>query len=204
YAASNGHVEVVKLLLEKKANLNVAPANRSRFAPLHLAVSGGHTEVLQLLLESGADPNAADKYGLSPLILAAIKGKESIVQLLLAQHNVDPQSSDLRGRTALSWASIKGHEAVIELLLADERVIRDSRGHVDYTPLMRAVRKSEYSVVRGFIQRGYPADERDRDSLLLQVAILMPLEAFEEIAVAMGFDSEDFTLGLEGLFHEEE
>ncbi|RPB18423.1 ankyrin, partial [Terfezia boudieri ATCC MYA-4762] len=48
----NGHLEVVKVLLDKGATINVvAGCNRT---PLHIAAKLGHFEVVQVLLNKGA------------------------------------------------------------------------------------------------------------------------------------------------------
>ncbi len=51
WASGKGHVEVVKLLLEKGADL--IAANSSGWTPLHWASENGHVEVVKLLLENG-------------------------------------------------------------------------------------------------------------------------------------------------------
>ena len=58
-AASTGHLEVVRLLLQRGANPNepepgIAPMGGS----LHAAIGGKHYETAKLLLEHGANPNA--------------------------------------------------------------------------------------------------------------------------------------------------
>lgn len=58
-AAAAGHLEVVRLLLERGANPNepepgIAPLGGA----LHAAIGGNHYEVVKLLLEKGANPNA--------------------------------------------------------------------------------------------------------------------------------------------------
>jgi len=54
-AAHEGHTEVVKLLLEKNADVNVGCAYDSGLTPLHLAAFNGYTEVVKLLLDNNAD-----------------------------------------------------------------------------------------------------------------------------------------------------
>lgn len=50
-ASSNGHVKVVKLLLEKGADIMVA--TNDGWTPVNAASSNGHVEVVKLLLERG-------------------------------------------------------------------------------------------------------------------------------------------------------
>ena len=48
-ASSNGHIEVVKLLLEKGADITIA--SDSGWTPLNSASDNGHLAVVKLLLE---------------------------------------------------------------------------------------------------------------------------------------------------------
>ena len=63
FAASNRHLEVVKLLVvEFKADVNAK--NNNDWTPLHFAASSGHMEVVRLLVDVlGADVNAEDEEG---------------------------------------------------------------------------------------------------------------------------------------------
>jgi ankyrin repeat protein len=54
-AAGEGHLEIVKLLLEHGADVNAKTAYETA---LHLAAGEGHLEIVKLLLEHGADVNA--------------------------------------------------------------------------------------------------------------------------------------------------
>ena len=58
-AAMKGHIEVVKLLLDKGADISVAHADG--WTPLNAAATRGHLEVVKLLLDKGADYNAKIK-----------------------------------------------------------------------------------------------------------------------------------------------
>jgi ankyrin repeat protein len=60
-ASSIGHVEVVKLLLEKGADMTAA--DNEGWTPLNSASLDGHIEVVKLLLEKGADVTVASNKG---------------------------------------------------------------------------------------------------------------------------------------------
>ncbi len=65
YAARDGHLEVAKLLLAAKVDVNQTDANA--ITPLIMAIVNNRLEVARLLMENGADIQAADWYGRTPL-----------------------------------------------------------------------------------------------------------------------------------------
>ena len=123
WAAENGHEAVVKLLLEKGADLESRDSTGR--TPLSRAAENGHEAVVKLLLEKGADLESKDSTGRTPLSWAAEKGHEAVVKLLL-EKGADLESKDSTGRMPLSWAAENGLEAVVKLLqqkVADPRDI---------------------------------------------------------------------------------
>jgi ankyrin repeat protein len=66
-ASREGDLEIVKLLIEKRADIN-AKEEHSKRTPLIEASSNGHFELVKLLLNNGADANAQDKDGLTALL----------------------------------------------------------------------------------------------------------------------------------------
>jgi len=65
HAALNGDLDLVKLLVDNRADVNAASV--TGYAPLHLAMAGGYQDVARLLLERGARVNARDRHGNTPL-----------------------------------------------------------------------------------------------------------------------------------------
>src|SRR5437879_7404602 len=63
-AAGNGHVEIVKLLIEHGADVNVRDTdkhNAGHTALMHTT----HLEIIELLLKHGGDPNIRNDRGLT-------------------------------------------------------------------------------------------------------------------------------------------
>src|SRR5210317_578465 len=57
-ASERGHLEIVRLFIEKGANLD--KDNEDGETPLWLASRNGHLEVVRLLIEAGADKDTQD------------------------------------------------------------------------------------------------------------------------------------------------
>lgn len=58
YAAREGHLHIVRLLLERGADPNIPESAAQQGLALYWACCGNHFEVARLLLEHGANPNA--------------------------------------------------------------------------------------------------------------------------------------------------
>ncbi len=68
YAASNGHGDIISLLLEKNAYIDAESPNGS--TPLMMAAMYGSTAAVKLLLQEGADPTIKNQRGLTALNFA--------------------------------------------------------------------------------------------------------------------------------------
>ena len=116
WASVHGRTEVVKLLLDMKADVNVRDTDG--FTPLYIAAQNGHTEVVKLLLDHKADVNASRHTdGATPLYIAAWNGHTEVVKLLL-DHKADLNASrHTDGSTPLYIAATNGHTEVVKLLI---------------------------------------------------------------------------------------
>jgi ankyrin repeat protein len=140
-AAERGRLDIVKSLLDRKADLNVA--GRDGSTALMLAAENNQPEILKLLISRGADPNRQDNNGWTAVLKAAYQGNAKCIEVL-ASHSkleldrallvatlmekkeaakalldngaeVDFRASD--GRTALILAAGKGNKDLVEVLL---------------------------------------------------------------------------------------
>ena len=85
YASDKGHVEVVKLLLERKANANVKDTFYGA-TPIIWAAQKGHAKVVEALLDAGAE-GRDDALG-----IGADGGHLELVQMLLAKGGLKPET----------------------------------------------------------------------------------------------------------------
>lgn len=81
YAAAQGHLKVVHVLLKHDATVDATDANHR--TPLMWAAMSGRTEVAKALLDAEADVGAANHGGWTPLHYAVSKGHQGTAQLLI-------------------------------------------------------------------------------------------------------------------------
>ena len=113
WACLNGHIDVVRYLVdEKNAAVNMPP---NRHTPLRGAGNYGHLEVVQFLLDRGADPNVPSMGGRTPIMGAAMNGYMDVLEAML-EHGADKSAKNDGGETALDLAKLKGHDAVVARL----------------------------------------------------------------------------------------
>ncbi len=101
-AAEHGHVDVLKLLLEKGINVN--HRNNINLNACHIAIKHDKPEFLQELIKHGADIHAT--FGIQKttlLIFASKKKKSKTVNYLLTQ-SVDVNFRDADNKSALCYA----------------------------------------------------------------------------------------------------
>jgi ankyrin repeat protein len=110
-AAGRNELPIVKLLLSRGAEVNLATADG--FTALFMAGSAGNTEVVRVLLAAGADPNRSEiRYGYTPLARAIERDHEAIVQLLL-DAGADPDSRLHNGKTIEELALEKNNPVIL-------------------------------------------------------------------------------------------
>jgi ankyrin repeat protein len=136
-AAATGHIEVVKLLLERGADPNlpeegIAPQGHA----LYSAVYNGHFEIARLLLEKGAYPNPEVESSADALSIAIMNSDGKMIELLasygaarpvhLLAHYGDVQTAAAvfaanpalaDNPEALQSAAGNGHESFVRLML---------------------------------------------------------------------------------------
>ena len=83
YAASGGHLDMIRLLLEHHAYIDAESPNGS--TPLMLAAKYGSREAVKLLLDEGADPRLKNQLGLTAIDFAYQAGRSDVADGIAAQ-----------------------------------------------------------------------------------------------------------------------
>jgi ankyrin repeat protein len=121
-ASSEGHVEIVQLLLERGINIDTELAFGSGKNALHIASYRGHHEVVKLLLDRGANVNMNDYYGENALHYATDQNMWSCgyyfeIVMMLLDKGIDINMVDNEGYIPLHYAAKSGHTGIVKLLL---------------------------------------------------------------------------------------
>ncbi|MCJ1262547.1 hypothetical protein MMC22_002417 [Lobaria immixta] len=166
-AANKGHVEIVKLLLNAGAGVNIE--NFFGETALHYAPSQGNLETLKLLLDAKADISIQGRYEQTALDTAAAKGYLEIVKLLL-NARADVNIRDRWQNTPLHQAVSQGHVEVVKLLLSARANvnIQDSGGE---TPSYRAAEKGNLEIAKLLCTAGADANVPSFPPLPLHQAV---------------------------------
>ncbi|MDE2814416.1 MAG: ankyrin repeat domain-containing protein [Gemmatimonadota bacterium] len=160
-AAWEGHVEVVRILVEQwVAEAGPEAQDADGQTVLMWAASGGDVEMVRFLLDNGADINAQDNYGYTALTWAAGAGQVEVVRLLLA-NGADISAQNNSGITALMLAARAGQVEVVRFLLANGADLHAQDDLFDRTVLMWAASGGHVEVVRLLLDNGADLHAQD-------------------------------------------
>ncbi|CAO3692897.1 unnamed protein product [Umbelopsis ramanniana] len=168
YAAGNGHIKVVRLLIKNGAAVNAK--NKYSDTALHRAAESGYKEVVKLLLDNDAIVDITNQGCDTALHRAAREGHEQVVSLLLKHDRaVRAENQDLY--TALHQAACSGHIEVVRLLL-QHGTLNHSTDENLHTTLLEATKRRHINVTELLLDT-LTTDENDQQSkTVLRKAVL--------------------------------
>uniref|UniRef100_A0A0K0DTX2 ANK_REP_REGION domain-containing protein n=1 Tax=Strongyloides stercoralis TaxID=6248 RepID=A0A0K0DTX2_STRER len=137
YAAQNGRVEIVELLLEAGARYNAVDAYGA--TPAHYAAEISWP-ILQALLIKNNHSDMIDKEGRTPFMWSVISGNESIVINMLRNFNISRNGKDNQKSTALHLAALTGNPSMCKMLIQQGWMLT-AEDEVGATPLHIAAGK---------------------------------------------------------------
>ena len=163
FAAGEGHDDIIRLLLEKGAEIEVK-GGKYNYTPLSWAARNGHEAVVKLLLDKGAETEVKDnKFGRTSLLWAAENGHKAVVKLLLEKGAETEVKEDKFGRTSLLWAAENGHVAVVKLLLEKGAETEVKDNDFGRTSLLWAARNGHEAVVKLLLEKGAEIEAKEND-----------------------------------------
>ena len=166
-ATERGRADIVKLLLDHKADPNAA--GRDGVTALMLGAENNQPEILKLLISRGADPNRQDNNGWTAVLKAAYQGNAKCIEILAAH-------SKLELDRALLVATLMERKDAVKVLL-DNGAEVDFKASDGRTPLILAAGKGNKDIVEELLQAGADASQTDQAG-----------QTAEMVATAKGFN----------------
>ena len=143
YSCRYGHVDIVKTLVNHKANVNAR--TDSGDTPLTLAVRHGCDNVVHALSQFLVNTKGKDAY--SALQYSCRYGRVDIVRILV-NHKANVNARTDSGDTPLTLAARDGHDNVVHALLSDSQCLVDAKGQDGYTALYYSCIYRHVDIVR--------------------------------------------------------
>jgi ankyrin repeat protein len=114
-----------------------------------------------LLLKVGARANATNRYGVTPLSVAATNGRAEPIEMLLAA-GADPNSASPDGETALMTAARTGDPRALNVLLSHGADVNSRERWQGQTALMWAAAENHADAVKLLLAHGAEVDARSK------------------------------------------
>ena len=181
-AAAAGHLDVVKLLIERNADVDGRTLTNS--TPLRAAAYDGWLDIVSCLVENGADVNARTQTESTPLIVACHNGHMNVVKYLI-EHGASINQQDNEGYTALHVAMERGHLEIGNTLLANGALQLQTNRRL--TPLLSASNACKIEMVEYFIKSPEFTKEQRIDALELLGATIANKHKVYDIKKAFNY-----------------
>lgn len=158
-AAMHRDMAAVRSMLNQKVDVN-APGTDGTPA-LHWVVRVDDLETAKLLVQAGADVKSADRYGVTPIYVAATNGNAAMLKLLL-EGGADANTVDPTGETTLMTAAKVGDLESVRTLLDHGAKVDTADPSFKQTALMIAVRENHPDVAGLLVKRGANVNAQTR------------------------------------------
>ena len=160
WACRGVHLDVVKFLVEKGADVNAEDSNK--IVPLHSLATRNNAAAIAVLLDNGAEVDFEDYGGNTALHYAAMSDAEDAVEILLTA-GADKEKIEDYGRTPLILcARERGGPKTIKVLL-DAGADVTAKDKFGATALHLASWRGKKEVVDLLLDAGAPISAKGRD-----------------------------------------
>jgi len=181
-AASDGLLEVIQMLLERNADINIR--DNVGETPLHgtleyinYKVADSFFDVIRFLLKYGADVDAQNNTHWTPLHRASCCGSIRATDLLL-RHNANVHARNNEGRTALHYAM----QSEVARLLLEHGAEVDAQDGDGSTALHVASSEGKFEVAKLLLNSGANVHVRNKNGqIAFEVASARGHQAIEQM-----------------------
>src|SRR5262245_559053 len=156
-AIKQGDAARVRSLVQQHTDVNAKDLDGT--TALHWAVSRDDVESVGLLLTGGASATAANRYGISPLLVASEIGNVEVIDKLL-RAGADANSANPAGETALMVAARTGKAAAVKRLVAAGADVNAKESVRGQTALMWAAAEDNLGATTMLLEAGANANVR--------------------------------------------
>lgn len=163
YAAQNGELEMVKLLVEE-LGAKVDVKTKEGATPLYFACVNGFLEVVNVLLKHKADPNSKLENGITPLYVACEHGHLEIITHLMKEGG-DINARVQGGSSPIHIAASYGFTDIVKLLFNNggDKTMEE---HSPNNLLCAAAEKGQIGMMKEALKEmGAKVDARRKDGM---------------------------------------
>ena len=184
-AVSRGHIDMVRLLVARGADLEAESPElgvNAWLKPLHIAVKKERLAILVYLLSRGANIEASCRMERTPLFYATRKEHTEILQYLL-ERGADVHKVDIYGRTALHHAIGAQGSACLGLTesinaLVDHGIDVDAKDTAMETALHLALPRDNPATIEHLISKGASLTAESCRGTALHIAVIRGYEDY--------------------------
>ena len=159
-AVRNRDVVRAHALLAERVDPNVRQPDGA--TALHWAAQWDDLATVDLLIRAGANVNAANDYGVTPIVVACQNGSAASAQVVrrLLREGANPNAALPSGQTVLMTASLSGNRDAVDALLAAGAHVNSAETVKGQTALMWAAAEGHRDVVEMLVARGADVNAR--------------------------------------------
>lgn len=196
FAAFNGDIPMLELLLSKKPDVNLE--NYDGNTPLIMAAKVKQHEAIKFLVDAGADINFMTKTGVTAAHHAASMGNPQTVRFLASLGATINHTKPLATGSVLHWAAHSGDADVVGCILHEFGVPIDTVDVHGGTPLFIAVHLKKSEVVTFLLEQGANPNKIVDESGETALHIAVEHGLLEDVKTLLSFGADPNVVDKEG------
>ena len=153
WACKGGHLEIVKLLIEKYPSCDPLFVNDNGCNLLYIACVRGHISLVNYFHEvhsiSSTEPN---NLGTTPIFAATYNGHLKMLEFLIYKLKCDPQQLNSSGESLLHIACGRNHQDIVRYLVEEHHLNPSLESLFKKTPLHSACSSGNLSIVKYLVK----------------------------------------------------